>query len=632
MNVPVFLLLGELLLASSLEPLPPLEPQDPRPAAAERLVDPTPWADFDADGRVDLLVLRAGGPARLLRNAAGGRFEEVTQAVLGDLDLRLRAATWVDVDGDGRLDLHALETGGGSRWFRNLDGSLQEVNPLGSEDEPPGVQSAAWIDFDRDGDPDLHLRALGAAALLRNDGEWSFTRIELGEDAGAPAGLPRPYGTAPFAEVQPVERPERAGPSTGVRSGPFAPLASGGAPRLGSAVSFGGAAAAASGSPACVDGIHDQANPGACIGASSTPVLGQLYPLSQDFFFDAAGRLGLGTTSPQADIHRSAPDASFMLSDDPTAASHLKIVDEAACCASINKDVAGGAAQLDINAVPKDGQSSAAIRLFRRTNTTGPVEFVLHRGDGTSAADVIIGSGGSDTYFNSGNVGIGTAFPAVPLHVRARGDDVPLLRLDTDRSWEFRQEGSGPATALKLTSVGGGGGKNFLIDTTGAVGIGTLNPAAKLHVAGNARVEVLTITGGSDLVEGFDTSGEACDPGTVVVIDPRSPGKLRMSTETYDPKVAGVVSGAGDVRPGLRLGQDGVLDGETDVAMTGRVFVKASAENGAIAPGDLLTTAATRGHAMRADDPDRAFGAVIGKAMGALDEGTGLVLVLVNLQ
>ncbi len=66
--------------------------------------------------------------------------------------------------------------------------------------------------------------------------------------------------------------------------------------------------------------------------------------------------------------------------------------------------------------------------------------------------------------------------------------------------------------------------------------------------------------------------------------------------------------------------------------MMGRVYVKCTAENGAIQAGDLLTTAGTRGHAMRADDPDRSFGAVIGKAMTSLEDGTGLVLVLVNLQ
>jgi hypothetical protein len=156
---------------------------------------------------------------------------------------------------------------------------------------------------------------------------------------------------------------------------------------------------------------------------------------------------------------------------------------------------------------------------------------------------------------------------------------------------------------------------------------------AAIFADGLAKVKTLQILGGADLVEGFDTSeAHASEPGTVVVIDESTAGRLRTSRDPYDRKVAGVVSGAGGVEAGIRLGHEGVLDGETPVAMTGRVYVKCSTENGAIRPGDLLTTSATSGHAMRATDGARIAGAVIGKAMSALDDGTGLVLVLVNLQ
>ena len=74
------------------------------------------------------------------------------------------------------------------------------------------------------------------------------------------------------------------------------------------------------------------------------------------------------------------------------------------------------------------------------------------------------------------------------------------------------------------------------------------------------------------------------------------------------------------------------MAGDTPVALTGRVYVKATSESGPIAPGDRLTTSSTPGHAMRVDDDARAPGCVIGKAMTALDDETGLVLVLVNLQ
>jgi hypothetical protein len=142
----------------------------------------------------------------------------------------------------------------------------------------------------------------------------------------------------------------------------------------------------------------------------------------------------------------------------------------------------------------------------------------------------------------------------------------------------------------------------------------------------------LEIRGGADIVERFESSCGELEPGTVVSIDPDHPGRLACSSGAYDTKVAGVVSGAGGVQPGLCLSQDGVLEGDTLVAMNGRVYVKCSAENGAIRPGDRLTTAELPGHAMRVADEQRSVGAVIGKAMTALGEGEGLVLVLVNLQ
>lgn len=151
--------------------------------------------------------------------------------------------------------------------------------------------------------------------------------------------------------------------------------------------------------------------------------------------------------------------------------------------------------------------------------------------------------------------------------------------------------------------------------------------------AGITRTEVLQITGGSDLAERFEVSGGiTAEPGTVMVIDPDNPGHLMPSTVAYDRKVAGVVSGAGDVATGLVLHQEGVLEGDAVVAIGGRVYVKAEALSGPILPGDLLTTSDLPGHAMAAANDDLAHGAIIGKAMTALDDGTGLVLVLVNLQ
>ena len=78
--------------------------------------------------------------------------------------------------------------------------------------------------------------------------------------------------------------------------------------------------------------------------------------------------------------------------------------------------------------------------------------------------------------------------------------------------------------------------------------------------------------------------------------------------------------------------QEGTLEAGQNVALTGRVYVQADASTGAIEPGDLLTTSDTPGHAMKVSDHAKAQGAILGKAMSALSEGKGMVLVLVTLQ
>jgi len=206
-------------------------------------------------------------------------------------------------------------------------------------------------------------------------------------------------------------------------------------------------------------------------------------------------------------------------------------------------------------------------------------------------------------------------------------------------------------TTLKLV-VGPVGGppastRGIAIDTSGNVGIGTTTPSRTLEVNGDfvahdvdvrnlfardGSFRVLEIRGGADLAEPFAMSQSGVEPGSVVVIDEDHPGKLRRSTQSYDKKAAGIVSGANGIRPGIRMVQEDKLEAGENVALSGRVYVQADAAFGAIKPGDLLTTSDTPGHAMKVSDHARSQGAILGKAMSGLQEGKGMVLVLVTLQ
>ena len=68
------------------------------------------------------------------------------------------------------------------------------------------------------------------------------------------------------------------------------------------------------------------------------------------------------------------------------------------------------------------------------------------------------------------------------------------------------------------------------------------------------------------------------------------------------------------------------------IALIGKVYCKVDTSYGAIEVGDLLTTSPTSGHAMKARDPLKAFGAVIGKALRSIENGAGLIPILVSLQ
>ncbi len=96
--------------------------------------------------------------------------------------------------------------------------------------------------------------------------------------------------------------------------------------------------------------------------------------------------------------------------------------------------------------------------------------------------------------------------------------------------------------------------------------------------------------------------------------------------------VAQVGNGAGDYRPGIVLDRRSGSEPRVPVALVGKAFCKVDAETAAIELGDLLTTSANSGFAMKATDPARAFGAAIGKAMRPLPRGQGLIPVLISLQ
>jgi hypothetical protein len=151
---------------------------------------------------------------------------------------------------------------------------------------------------------------------------------------------------------------------------------------------------------------------------------------------------------------------------------------------------------------------------------------------------------------------------------------------------------------------------------------------ASIHLDGqNGDIKL----SGADCAEDFNVlESEQIEPGMVLVVD--NEDTLRVSNTAYDKKVVGVVSGAGDFRPGIIMNKKNNQNNRLPVALTGKVNCKVDADYSSIDCGDLLTTSPTFGHAMKAEDPTKAFGAVIGKALFSLKSGRGLIPILVALQ
>ena len=310
---------------------------------------------------------------------------------------------------------------------------------------------------------------------------------------------------------------------------------------------------------------------------------------SQPLFIQASGGVGIGTPSP-ADPLDLAGQNNWNL---------------------------GGGSEGDF----RIGNPTYRLKMGVATGGGGAGDCRIYAAGGTSR--LVLGSSTKDVLTVLGtSVGIGTLTPSQALEVNGN-----YVLIDGAAAYD----GNGPIDAY----IGGNGsGSDVQIGSMNSlitsVGFWNYTASAWMHIACSS----ITINGGSDLAEPFTiTSGkEEVPQGAVVVIDKKNPGQLKMSDQPYDRRVAGVVSGANGIKPGIQMQQQGLLEGGKNVALTGRVYVLADASNGPIEPGDLLTTSSAPGQAMKVTDHARAQGAILGKAMTGLSEGNGMVLVLVALQ
>lgn len=186
-------------------------------------------------------------------------------------------------------------------------------------------------------------------------------------------------------------------------------------------------------------------------------------------------------------------------------------------------------------------------------------------------------------------------------------------------------QGNGPEAGVGGFSEHGIG----VLAQSGGIGIKAQAPIAG-HFDGDIEVTGNIKLVGADCAEDFEVGDLAtAEQGSVMVLDDH--GGVRPSDREYDTRVAGVLSGAGSYAPALILDRHEPRGDRLPLALMGKVYCKVDATNVAVEIGDLLTTSSTPGHAMKAQDQQRAFGAVIGKALQPCRGTRGLIPILVAL-
>ena len=288
-----------------------------------------------------------------------------------------------------------------------------------------------------------------------------------------------------------------------------------------------------------------------------------------------------------------------------------------------------------------------------------------------------------NTFPASGNVGIGTTAPGAPLQITSSawakmkiqtsgvnafgrlGFDTNGINITTNASWNGSAWTNDDSTVSSFAIIQHLGDNQLefrvspaassitwstamVVQASGKVGIGTSSPAYPLDVSGTVHSSTgyifpdgttqttafIPANCGADYAESVGVSGDRSDygPGDILVIDPAAPGRFLKSNQRYSSLVAGIYS----TQPGFvgRLHPEDSNSKATEVpmAMVGRVPTKVSAENGPINVGDLLVSSSSLGYAMKGTDRAQMLGAVLGKALGSLDSGTGVIEVLVTLQ
>jgi hypothetical protein len=297
-----------------------------------------------------------------------------------------------------------------------------------------------------------------------------------------------------------------------------------------------------------------------------------------------------------------------------------------------------------------DGNAGAYMRVFGRTgelnllnNDGKKIFFAGEQGDKRSGVVRLFNAGGQEVFSagtaleGSGGVWVNNQPGKQVAFLGASTTDIGRLTL-SDTTGNLRAKLDATGNLVLYNSAGkdvamigmskADGGGIWLENAQGeeTVRISTADDGSSGYINLKGR-------GALDYAEVFEsTDKNNIAPGSVVSMTEDGRG-IALSGDAYDPRVVGVIAGAGGIHPAVRIGllEDG-SNGQP-VAIAGQVFVRVSTEGGAIVTGDLLVASRSPGVAMRSADPAKALGSVVGKALqpySGKDEGLIRMLVMTH--